>query len=70
MEFGVSLPSRGATTTTDNLRLLAQHAETVGLDSIWGERSHHRAAADRVVLPVRPERRLPRRAGAGLLRAR
>ena len=47
MEFGVSLPSRGAMTTTDNLRLLAQHAETVGLDSIW--------VSDHIIVPQQIE---------------
>ena len=47
MEFGLSLPSRGATTTTDNLRLLAQHAETVGLDSIW--------VSDHIIVPQQIE---------------
>ena len=47
MEFGVSLPSRGATTTTDSLRLLAQHAETVGLDSIW--------VSDHIIVPQQIE---------------
>ena len=47
MEFGVSLPSRGAMATTDNLRLLAQHAETVGLDSIW--------VSDHIIVPQQIE---------------
>jgi probable F420-dependent oxidoreductase len=47
MEFGVSLPSRGTTTTTDSLRLLAQHAETVGLDSIW--------VSDHIIVPQQIE---------------
>jgi probable F420-dependent oxidoreductase len=35
MQFGLSLPSRGPAATRQNLRALAQHAEALGLDSIW-----------------------------------
>ena len=35
MEFGFSLPSRGQAATMQNMRLLAQHVEALGLDSVW-----------------------------------
>lgn len=35
MEFGFSLPSRGQTATMQNMRLLAQHVEALGLNSVW-----------------------------------
>ncbi len=43
MEFGVSLPSRGPIATMQNLRTLAQHAEAVGLDSVW--------VSDHIIVP-------------------
>ena len=43
MEFGFSLPSRGPAATMQNMRLLAQHVEAVGLDSVW--------VSDHIVVP-------------------
>ncbi len=43
MEFGFSLPSRGPQASVENLRTLAQHAETLGLDSIW--------VSDHIIVP-------------------
>jgi probable F420-dependent oxidoreductase len=43
MEFGVSLPNRGLSATTQNLRTLARHAESLGLDSIW--------VSDHIIVP-------------------
>src|SRR4029450_8074612 len=43
MEFGFSLPSRGQAATMQNMRLLAQHVETLGLDSVW--------VSDHIIVP-------------------
>jgi len=43
MEFGFSLPSRGQAATMQNMRLLAQHAEALGLDSVW--------VSDHIIVP-------------------
>jgi probable F420-dependent oxidoreductase len=45
MEFGFSLPSRGAAATMQNLRMLAQHADTLGIDSVW--------VSDHIIVPRR-----------------
>jgi probable F420-dependent oxidoreductase len=47
MEFGFSLPNRGPAATTQNLRMLAQHAEALGLDSVW--------LSDHIIVPRRIE---------------
>jgi probable F420-dependent oxidoreductase len=59
MEFGFSLPSRGQAATMQNMRLLAQHVEALGLDSVW--------VSDHIIVPRRidsfypydPEGRFP-----------
>ena len=43
MEFGFSLPSRGQAATMQNMRLLAQHVESLGLDSVW--------VSDHIIVP-------------------
>src|SRR4029450_7379157 len=43
MEFGFSLPSRGQAATMQNMRLLAQHVEALGLDSVW--------VSDHIIVP-------------------
>src|SRR5262252_4178463 len=43
MEFGFSLPSRGQAATMQNMRLLAQHIEALGLDSVW--------VSDHIIVP-------------------
>src|SRR5262245_34657370 len=43
MEFGFSLPSRDQAATMQNMRLLAQHGEALGLDSVW--------VSDRIIVP-------------------
>ncbi len=43
MEFGFSLPSRGPTVSMENLRTLAQHADALGLDSVW--------VSDHIIVP-------------------
>ena len=43
MEFGFSLPSRGQPATMQNMRLLAQHVEALGLDSVW--------VSDHIIVP-------------------
>jgi hypothetical protein len=45
MEFGFSLPSRGPAATMQNLRLLAQDAEALGVDSVW--------VSDHIIVPQR-----------------
>lgn len=45
MEFGFSLPSRGPAATMHNLRALAQHAESLGVDSVW--------VSDHIIVPRR-----------------
>lgn len=47
MEFGFSLPSRGPAATMQNLRALAQHAEGLGMDSVW--------VSDHIIVPRRIE---------------
>jgi len=41
--FGCSLPSRGAMASPDNLKSLAQRAESLGYDSVW--------VSDHIILP-------------------
>ena len=41
--FGFSLPSRGAMASPDNLKSLAQRAESLGYDSVW--------VSDHIILP-------------------
>jgi len=41
----LSLPSRGPTATRQNLRTLAQHAEALGMDSVW--------VSDHIIVPRR-----------------
>jgi probable F420-dependent oxidoreductase len=43
MEFGFSLPSRGPAATMQHLRLLAQDAEALGMDSVW--------VSDHIIVP-------------------
>src|SRR5438445_13224177 len=43
MEFGFSLPSRGQAATMQNMRLLAQHVEALGFDSVW--------VSDHIIVP-------------------
>jgi probable F420-dependent oxidoreductase len=43
MQFGFSLPSRGPAASMENLRTLAQHAEALGLDSVW--------VSDHIIVP-------------------
>ena len=43
MEFGFSLPSRGQAATMQHMRLLAQHVEALGLDSVW--------VSDHIIVP-------------------
>jgi probable F420-dependent oxidoreductase len=43
MEFGFSLPSRGPSASMKNLRTPAQHADTLGLDSVW--------VSDHIIVP-------------------
>ena len=43
MECGFSLPSRGQAATMQNIRLLAQHVEALGLDSVW--------VSDHIIVP-------------------
>jgi probable F420-dependent oxidoreductase len=59
MEFGFSLPSRGPAATMQNLRMLAQHAEALGADSVWV--SDHIIVPQRIdsFYPYHPEGRFP-----------
>ena len=41
--FGTSMPSRGDTASPENLRTLAQRAESLGFDSVW--------VSDHIILP-------------------
>jgi probable F420-dependent oxidoreductase len=45
MQFGFSLPSRGPAATMQNLRDLSQHAEALGMDSVW--------VSDHIIVPRR-----------------
>lgn len=59
MQFGFSLPSRGPTASMENLRQLAQHAEALGLDSVWV--SDHIIVPKQIgsFYPYHPEGRFP-----------
>ena len=42
--FGTSMPSRGDMASPENLRTLAQRAESLGFDSVW--------VSDHIILPL------------------
>lgn len=46
MKFGLSLPHIGRLASADSLRSVAQHAETIGYDSLW--------VLERTLVPVNP----------------
>jgi probable F420-dependent oxidoreductase len=46
MKFGLSLPHIGQLASADSIRSVAQHAETIGYDSLW--------VLERTLVPVNP----------------
>jgi probable F420-dependent oxidoreductase len=56
MRFGIMLPTVGRVAAPDAVRSIAQHAESVGADSLW--------ASDHLTMPVDQRTSLPHEGGA------